>query len=151
MPLYGKGDERQSYLRAAQEVLGTDESKATPQPGDVSPKDVEEYRSAAKALYGGLDQSVSKSLAVSDGVDPDVHARALSLSEENKVPIEAVQGPEAKEIEDSLNRRKKNLVDIINQDPNLVKFLQDPDNAAVSKDDIPQLHATGKSISRFRS
>jgi diguanylate cyclase (GGDEF)-like protein len=85
--------------------------------------------------------------AAADG-EPDRRAKAIELSNQTNLPVDIVER-NFDEINKKAQRESFDYDDVISSSPMLAKWMQDPDNATLAKDDVPNLQNIEKQVDDF--
>ncbi len=105
---------------------------SVPQPADES------FADSIAAVDQANQQAVRTTMVAATAQDPEKHAQALRLADQFKLPVVAVEGAR-----DQLHQAQKlNAVDtrtLYSQNPRLVSWLLDHDNAVIGQDDLHHL------------
>lgn len=110
------------------------EDEATPT-RDLAPKNVYDQVFEEEDIDNSA--QLKQSMFVAADRDPDRHAEVLKLSEQQNLPARFVE-----QNFDELQKKvitTKNYAEEFKSTPALAKFMQEPDNAAVARDDIQSL------------
>lgn len=83
-------------------------------------------------------QAVQSSMFVASKVDPDRAAKVLALSKKTRIPPNIVEN-HYDSIAKSQDAESTNYDSLIDKTPGLATWLENPDNAKIAKDDIPNL------------
>ena len=103
---------------------------------------VDDDRQAQKTMVQGA-------MFVAEKEDPEKKAKALKLSQKINLPVEVVER-NIEAIEAQVNQRSFDYDAIVDSTPGLAKFLEDPTNATLAKDDFDALTSADKSLQMFR-
>lgn len=90
-------------------------------------------------------ERLQQSMFVATKTEPDRQAQVLKLADEMKLPAPIVE----RNYDDLVKRKAPPISDydkLINSSPHLAKWLEDPNNAALSQDDIPRLQGLEHTI-----
>ena len=94
---------------------------------------------------GGTESNIAANMYAAEKVDPDKSAQVLKLSKDLNLPSDIVERNY-----DSLSKRKAEESfqpkSIIEQNPALARFLEEPDNLKVAKDDLDSLKNIDNSL-----
>jgi len=106
----------------------------------------DEYGQIADQAKEIQKQSLQQSAYVASKGDPERKAEALRLAKEMKLPADLIE----RNLEEVKKQRDQkqfgDYTEIIDKTPGLAKWLQDPDNATLAKDDLDGLKKTEGSI-----
>lgn len=118
-------------------LKGMSETGEAPSTGDA-------YTDLIKEDSGGQTQAVKQSMFVAEKRDPDRHAKVLELSKRSKLPADFVE----RNFDDVQKKTSTPTTDydqLLSESPGLSKWLQNPDNATIAKDDLDNLKKVERS------
>jgi hypothetical protein len=108
-----------------------------------------EYSAIIDEIIPEQKQQLQSSFFVAKDRNPDQYAKAIHLSKKTQLPAEMVDR-NIQEVERALGDQT-DYDKIIDETPGLSRFLQNPDNAAIAKDDLEVLGKVDKATQFVKS